>query len=122
MGEIINVIKQVINSEAAFLFAVIGLVFIVIGVALGIFKPSWLHLQRSPFSYDESEYEAIFTGLLMGILGGIMFFGVFICTYFEIMDYFLSSFMYLALFAFLLAIFIVAVIYYYNKKYKKIKK
>ena len=121
MGEIINVIKQVINSENIGV-AVIGLLFILIGIAIGVFKQTWLIAGSSALSYMEDEavdYIAIFFGLLIGILGGVLLLGAFIGTYFD--NIFSINFggILPLLIAFILAILCLIVIGIYKKKRKK---
>ena len=116
MGKIINVIEQIINSKNIWV-VVIGLLFILLGVAIGVFKQTWLIAGSSALSYMEEnvvDYLAIFFGLFAGILGGIIFLGMFICAYFNInfKDYFNSplSGIFPLLSAFFLAILCLIVI------------
>jgi len=105
MGKIISIIEQVINSKD--IGAVIGgLLLIVCGIAIGVFKQTWLIAGSTFLAYMKEEaenYVAIFVGLFIGLLGGIMFLGVFICTYFEITEYSHNSALFMVLFALLLA-------------------
>jgi len=125
MENFINVIEQVINSKNIWV-AVIGLLFIVLGIVIGVFKQTWLISGSSFFSYMEDEtvdYIAIFVGLFVGIIGGYMFLGVFIFTYFDIMDYFhrfASLFLLLsALFLAILCLLIIVKIKNNKEKNKK---
>jgi len=124
MGEIINVIEQVINSKDIGV-VVASLLLILVGVAVGVFKIAGTG-SLVVMEEEAKNYVAIFTGLFLGLLGGIIFLGVFICTYFNIMDYFHKRyfFLFLMLFAFILALlcFIVIVKKKNNKeKDKKIQ-
>ena len=125
MEKIINVIEQVINSKNVGV-VIMGLLFIVIGILIGVYKQTWLIAGSSALSYMEEEvvdYLAIFFGLFLGFLGGFMSLGVFICTYFDSMDYFRSpatGFL-LMLFAFFLAflcLIVIAMIRRYREKNK----
>ena len=129
MEKIINVIEQVINSKDIWIVA-FGLLLLLFGIAIGVFKQTWLIAGSNALSYmkdDEVEdYLVIFVGLFAGILGGITFFGVFICTYFNIMDYLHSPliFLFLMLSAFFLAILcliVIAMIRTHKEKNKKIQ-
>ena len=123
MGKIIDVIVQVITSKAVGL-VIIGLLFIVMGVVMGVFKRiGRIQGISDPHSEEGENYVAIFFGLLFGFFGGFMSLGVFICTYFDIMDYFRSpatGFL-LMLFAFFLAflcLIVIAMVRNYREKNK----
>jgi magnesium-transporting ATPase (P-type) len=90
----------------------IGLLFILIAIAVGVFKQTWLisgvnTMSREKKAKMDLDYVAKYFGLIFGILGGIMFLGVFICTYFGIMNYFHRSmpFLILGFCAFLILFF-----------------
>ena len=125
MGKIINVIEQVINSESIWVVA-IGLLLIVCGIAVGVFKQTWLLSGSSHLTFmddDAVDYIAIFMGFFIGILGAIIFFSVFVCTYFDVLDYFYNNvFLYLMLFALILAFLCFIVIVMKKEKNKKNEK
>ena len=121
MGKIIDVIVQVITSKAVGL-VIIGLLFIVMGVVMGVFKRIG-HIQgiSDPHSEEGENYVAIFFGLLFGFFGGFMSLGVFVCTYFDSMDYCSSLFPFMMISTFFLAILsllVIAMIKKYREKNK----
>ena len=83
MGEIINVIEQVINSKD-FGAVIMGLLFIVIGILIIVFKPHWILTGGQYFNEREEDYALIFLGFFFGFFGGMMSLGVFVCRYFDI--------------------------------------
>ena len=123
METIKNVIELVLYTNLRLL--VIGLLLILVGVAIGIFKLTWL-IGSSTLSYMEDDvvdYLTIFFGLFSGLLG-IKFLGVFICTYFEIMYHIIYSPLfdvYFNLFAFFLAVLCLIVIAMIRTRKKKNK-
>ena len=95
MDKNVNVIEQVFKSENV-VIAGLGLLFILIAIAVGVFKQTWLISGVNTMSKEKKakmdlDYVAKYFGLIFGLLGGIMFLGVFICSYFGIMNYFHRS-------------------------------
>jgi len=118
MEEIINTTKQ-INAENL----VMGLVFILLGVAIGVFKITWLIAGSSALSYMDEEvvdYIAIFFGLFLGSLGGFFILSAFNL---DIINYLHSSMAgaFVMLFALIFAVLctcVIAMIRSYKKKNK----
>jgi hypothetical protein len=101
MDKNVNFIEQVFKSENVVIVGT-GLLFILIAIVVGVFKQTWLIAGVNTMSKEKKatmdlDYVAKYFGLIFGILGGIMFLGVFICTYFGIMNYFHRSMPFLIL-------------------------
>jgi hypothetical protein len=74
----------------------IGLLFVLIGIVVGVFKQTWLISGVNTMSKEKKakmdlDYVAKYFGLFFGIFGGIMISGVFICSYLNVMNYFHRS-------------------------------
>jgi len=120
MGKIVNVIEQVINSKD-FGAVIMGLLFIVIGILIVVFKPYWVLAGRGQyFNEKEEDYALIFSGLFLGFLGGMMSFGVFVCTYFDIsLTNIGISVLLIPLLLAILCLFVIVMIRNYREKNKK---
>jgi len=92
MDKTINIIEQVIKSDGIVAIGA-GLLFIIIAIVVGVFKQTWLISGINTMSKEKKaqmdlDYIAKYFGLFFGIFGGIIILGVFICTYFNVMNYF----------------------------------
>jgi len=88
MNEIINVFKNVEIKPIA-----IGLLFVVIAVVVGVFKQYWLIAGVNTSSKKELtkidlDYVGKYFGIFFGVFGSIIILSTFICSYFNIMNYF----------------------------------
>ena len=95
MDKTVTVFEQVFKSQDAWVL-IVGLVFILIGVVVGVFKQTGLIAGINTMSKEKKakmdmDYLAKYFGLFFGIFGGVIIFGVFICTYLNIMNYFHHS-------------------------------
>ena len=73
-----------------------GLILILLGIVIGVFKQTWLiagsSLTSLTYQDDEAvDHVATFVGLFIGLVGGISILDVFIRPYFNIWDYFDNS-------------------------------
>ena len=95
MDKTVNIFEQVFKSHDVGVLGV-GLLFILIGIVVGVFKQTGLiagvnTMSREKKAKMDMDYLAKYFGLFFGIFGGIMIVGVFICTYLNIMNYFHRS-------------------------------
>jgi len=74
------------------IIAGIGLLFVLIGIVVGVFKQTWLISGVNTMSKEKKakmdlDYVAKYFGLFFGIFGGIMILGVLLCSYLNVMNY-----------------------------------
>jgi hypothetical protein len=115
--KVVNIIKQIEVGNL-----VVGLVILLIGIAIYVFKPNLLFTATLIHNLNEKseDYLIMFFGLFLAILGGIV---VLYGFNFEIMNYFnsLMSGGFPLLFAFLFAILCLFVIVWIRTKKEKNK-
>lgn len=93
MDKIANIIELVRTSDDK-VGVIIGLVFIVIAILVGVFKQHWLiagvnTAPKKDLAKIDLEYVGKYFGIFFGIFGFIIFLGSFLCILLNIsMDYF----------------------------------
>ena len=92
MDRKLNIIEQVIKSSDVVIVG-LGLLFILLAIVIGVFKQTWLiagvnTMSKEKLAKMDLDYLGKSFGLFFGTFGGIMFLGVFICTYLNVMSYF----------------------------------
>ena len=91
MDKTVNIIEQVIKSGGG--VVLVGLLFILIAIIVGVFKQTWLiagvnTMPKEKLAKMDLEYVAKYFGLFLGIFGGIVTLSPFIFIYLNIMKYF----------------------------------
>ncbi len=93
MDKIANIIELVRTSDDK-VGVIIGLVFIVIAILVGVFKQHWLiagvnTAPKKDLAKIDLEYVGKYFGIFFGIFGFIIFLGSFLCICLNIsMNYF----------------------------------
>ena len=109
MEEIINFIKQFFKYvEIGSIL--MGLVFIVIAIVVGVFKQYWLiggviTTPEKELKKIDLDYVGKYFGIFFGVFGAIVILATIICGYLNIMKYF-HRFMPVAILAFVASLFL----------------
>ena len=99
------------NSQnvSDFVIVGVGLLIILMAVAIGVYKHYWFIAGMTSMSYEKKkrmdmDYFCKNVGIFLGLLGGIMILGLFVCKWMNVMDYYhrLMPFVVLAIVSFMI--------------------